>query len=275
MLGQFIFSTCNHAGLNLTAILRNTSREGKQSQRGLSTEDMHVSLKIFHVGVLEFDAPDFATIPLGGHVEVSEKTCPVLADDKREFLLIAHCKRGEGDQYFPQEHQVVYGRRESSRTTSLAYDQMPVVLGAKAKPIVLLAPKVWVSNDVNTFISFANVDNGHFDRVAETPWEITFLAQNGKRLHILTLGLKQNGCYVLDVKSALSGHVEFTDQLQMLNIVARGDGVWCVILTFVQNQRTGALALEHSLSPHYYMDGDFARVRKEAFLFPDIRGVSR
>lgn len=275
MQGQFIFSTCNHAQLSLKALLRNTSRGGAISVRGLNLADLQVSLKIFHAGVLEFDAPDFATIPSGGHVEVSENTCPIITDDKREFLLIAHCKRGGGDQYFAQEHQVVYSKRGSARTTSLAYDQMPVFSKANAKPIVLLAPKVWVSNDVNTFISFTNVDNGHFDRVAENPWEITFLGQNGKRLHALTLGLKQNGCYVLDVKSALSGHVEFTDQLQMLNIVARGDGVWCVILTFVQNQRTGALALEHSLSPHYYMDGDFARVRKEAFMFPDNRGVSR
>lgn len=277
MPGQFIFPTCNSAGLSLTALLRNTARDGTLREHGSKLGDMHVSLQIFHAGILVFNEPDFSTIPSGGHVEISETACPLLADSNKEFLLIARCKRGEGEQYFSQEHQVSYEKRGSGvKTTSLVYDQMPVV-GAKAKlkPILLLAPKVWLSNDVNTFISFANVDDSHFDRVTKNPWEITFLGQNGERLHTLALNLKQNGNYVLDVKSALSGYVKLTNQLQMLSIVARGDAISCVILTFVQNQKTGALALEHSLSPHYYMNGDFARVRNEAFLFQDDKGVSR
>jgi hypothetical protein len=59
----------------------------------------------------------------------------------------------------------------------------------------------------------------------------------------------------------------------MITVVARGDGISCVLLTFIHNKKTDALALEHSLSPHYYMTGDFSRVRKEAFLFPLERSL--
>jgi hypothetical protein len=203
--------------LRLTALLRNTARDGSLSESASNLGDMRVSLKILHAGILLFNVPDFSTIPPGGYVEISEANCPLLADDKLELLLIAHCERGEGDQYFAQEHQIVYEKRgEGIRTTSLVYDQIPIV-GAKAKPkpILLLAPKVWVSYDVNTFISFANFDDCHLYQVTKYPWELTFLGQNGEKLRTLALNREQNDNYILDVKSALAGHIELTHQLQM------------------------------------------------------------
>jgi hypothetical protein len=149
----------------------------------------------------------------------------------------------------------------------LVYDQLPV--GTNVKPILLLAPKVWLSNDVNTFISIANANDGQIDSVVTTPWKIDFFNQNGGKLHTMELDSTLNDNYLLDVKRTLSGHIDLTDKLQMINVVARGGGVACVILTFVQNKKTGALALEHSLPPYYYMNGDFKRVRNEAFLFGD------
>jgi hypothetical protein len=266
MLGQFIFHTCNHAGLKLKAILRNSLRN--ESSSDSDAKDMNVSLKIFYGGVVVFDALNFCKIPSGGYVEINEKNCPILADDEREFMLVAHCSRGEGLQYFPQEHQVVYSIRGNVRTTSLVYDQLPVS-GANFKPIVLLAPKVWLSNDVNTIISFTCSDDRNTERVAVTTWKIDILAQNGNIHRTLKLDLKQNDVYLLDVKEVLAGLVKLTDELQLINVVARGESTGCVILTFLKNKKTGALALEHSLSPHYYMNGDFDRVRHEAFLFDD------
>jgi hypothetical protein len=57
-----------------------------------------------------------------------------------------------------------------------------------------------------------------------------------------------------------------SNDLEMITILARGNSANCVLLTYIHNIKTNAIALEHSLSPHYYMTGDFARVRKEAFL---------
>src|SRR5580692_9285135 len=107
MQGQFIFATCNRAGLTLTALLRNTSRNDGKDVAGANDLDMRVGLKMFHAGQLEYECPDFATIPTGGFAEVSARNCPLLNDETREFLLLAHCRRAQDDGYFAQEHQEI------------------------------------------------------------------------------------------------------------------------------------------------------------------------
>ena len=266
MLGQFIFHTFNHANLSLKVLLRNTVRNGVLNELGSNAKNMYVSLNAYHSGILVFSKNDFCTISPGGSIELSESNCPILAYDTRDYVLVAHCKRDEGSQYFAQEHQVTYSRKGDSRTTSLVYDQSPV-LEARLKPIVLLAPKVWVSKDVNTYISIANGDY-NTNNIFETPWKIDLIAQNGKIIRSLKLNLKQKDLYFLNVKAMLTEYPDLTtDKLQMITVVAKGESSACAILTFLQNTITGALALEHSLSPHYYMNGDFNKVRKEALLF--------
>jgi hypothetical protein len=267
MLGQFIFSTCNRAGLSMTALLRNTARNDGADPANES--EMSVDLNVFHDGVLQYECADFAAIQADGFAEVSARTCPILDDESKEFLLLARCRRARDDRYFPQEHQVIYESREDGRTTSLLYDQMPVPSGPpKTNSILLLAPKVWISADVDTFITLANVGGYALGRSSGSQWQIDFLGQDGARLHSVAADLVQNGSHVIDVKEALAGRLDLTDQLTMLTVVARGETTVCAILTFLRNRKTRALALEHSLSPHYYMNGDFARVRKEAFLLP-------
>lgn len=277
MQGQFIFSTCNRADLSLTALLRNTARDhragagqGGAADGGgaaVGESDMRVGLRVFHAGVLEYERDEFATVPADGFAEVSARTCPLLGDETREFLLLARCRRGAGEGYFPQEHQVTYTSRQGGRSTSLLYDQMPIPGGApKANSILLLAPKVWISDDVDTFIALANVGGYSSGRSAGSRWQIDFLAQSGAKIHGVSVDLVQNASHLIDVKRTLAGRFEVGGALRMLTVVARGDTGMCAILTFLCNRRTRALALEHSLSPHYYMNGDFARVRKEAFL---------
>ena len=276
MQGQFIFSTCNRAGLSLTALLRNTARGERAGEGAAGESDMRVGLRVFHAGVLEYECDDFATIPADGFAEVSARTCPPLHDATREFLLLAHCRRGEGEGYFAQEHQVTYAGVHDGRSTSLLYDQMPIPGGTpKTNSILLMAPKVWISDDVDTFIALANVGGYSGGRSGGSRWQIDFLAQSGSKIHGLDLDLVQNASHLIDVKEALGGRLELGDALNMLTVVARGETGMCAILTFLCNRRTRALALEHSLSPHYYMNGDFARVRKEAFMFADAAAESR
>jgi hypothetical protein len=122
MQGQFIFSTCAAAGLRMRALLRNGARGGEPVAAGADMSEMKVSLEVFHAGVLEYESASFASIPYGDYAEVSDDTCPILADRRKEYLLIAHCRRGEGDQYFAQEHQLTYETGAGGRTTSLIYD---------------------------------------------------------------------------------------------------------------------------------------------------------
>ena len=268
MIGQFIFPTCNHAGLHVSALFKNTARDKSSDLNQQGLEDMYISLKIFRLGKILLETPNFAVIKENQFFELSAKNCPVLAEKKGELLVIAECKRGNGEQYFPQEHQIIYESIEGhEKTVSLLYDQLPITKSNfKKNTILLLAPKVWISGDVNTFICFANSSSIFGPKTKEKNCDISFLNQNGDVLHSITFHIPENDTFVLDIKKTLSGFVELTDKLQFFNVVARVDFVSCVILTIIQNEKTGALALEHSLSPHYYMDGDFQKVRKEAFL---------
>jgi hypothetical protein len=264
MIGQFIFHTSNRVGLKMKVILRNSLRSSSDLSESFDKE-MKVSLRIFCQGNLISKMENFCTIAPGDHVEITQENCKFLADDKRDFLLVAHCKRGDGLKYFPQEHQVSYAFRGHSRETYLVYDQLPAYV-EKLKTILLLAPKVWISTDFNTIISFAN-SNDLEVIPAKNSWVIDFLAQDGSIIRSIRRDFIQNDVYQLNVKSELLGYIKITDKLEMISVVARGESVGCVILTFIKNERTGALALEHSLSPHYYINGDFDRVRAEAFLF--------
>ena len=68
MQGQFIFPTCNSAGLSLTALLRNTARDGSLSESTSNFGEIYCALKIFKAGILLFDTPSFCTIPAGGGI---------------------------------------------------------------------------------------------------------------------------------------------------------------------------------------------------------------
>ncbi len=265
MIGQFIFHTSNRAGLKMKALLKNSIRNYTNLSDSFDGE-IEVSLRIFNQGNLISDLQKFCTIPPGGYVEISEHNCPLLSDDQRDFLLIAYCKRGGGSKYFPQEHQVSYSLRDSPRETHLVYDQLPAYV-ENPKTILLLAPKVWLSDDFNTILTFANSSDLHEGRTTTKPWKIDFMGKDGSIIRTIHRELIQNDVYQLDVKAELQGYLKITEKLEMITVVARGQATGCVILTFIKNEKTGALALEHSLSPHYYMNGNFDRVRSEAFLF--------
>ncbi|MBT8551988.1 hypothetical protein G6731_08485 [Polynucleobacter paneuropaeus] len=233
-------------------------------------EDMHVSLKIFQAGEIVFEDPNFATIKENKFLELSSNTCPKIEDNQNESLVLAQCRRADGEHYFAQEHQLIYESRiGGNRTASLLYDQLPITNSTpKTNSILLLAPKAWLSNHVNTFICFANSNSALGYRPVKKNCFISFLKQNGEILHTAKFNLHENDTFILDVKKTLLGLIDgLDDNLQFINIVARVDFAACVILTIIQNEKTGALALEHSLSPHYYMDGDFSKVRREAFIF--------
>ncbi len=264
MQGQFVFATAHGAGLGVRALLRNTVR-GAQAGQAAGIADMQVGLKVWHQGAVVDERPAFATIAPGGFVELSQSSCPVLADRSRDYLVSAHCRRGPEDQYFAQEHQLVY--EGGNRTTSLLYDQLPIPQGKiRVNSILLLAPKVWVGGSLDTYICIADI--GATGGVERSRWNFEVFGQDGARLHTFAREFAVNGAYVIDMKRELAATDAVSGPPRLLTVTARGETVGAAILTFVRNLETQALALEHSLSPHYYMNGDFARVRREAFVLP-------
>lgn len=132
-------------------------------------------------------------------------------------------------------------------------------------PIVLIASKIWVSELLNTYVVFANAS----ESIAkpQEPLVLHIMAQDGSVIFKEVRNEKYNSCWIFDVKSAVQDKLALGKTPLSLTVVARGGSSNYVITTFVRNEEFGSIALEHSLSPHYYFTGDRRRVRKEALMF--------
>ena len=261
MIGQFIFPTCEAAALSVAAYLRNTPRDTTSQP-----VDISVELLVFQQGQLIVHEADFGHIPFGGVLEVSERTCASLSPVGTERLVVARCRTPDAsDSYFAQEHHLSYENARTGVFDSLLYDQLPLVKpGRRASPIVLLAPKAWISADVNSYVAFSNVGASEEVVSQAEPLVVSVLATSGEVLCTQTYDEPQNSVLLFDVRAALAGRRCHSGRPELVNVVARGGSSMYAIMTFVINQATGNFALEHSLSPHYYVTEGLPRVRAEA-----------
>ncbi len=264
MLGQFVFGTAASIGLSVKALLRNTERGD-----GISETDhalIQVGLKIFEDGSLVFEQDRFGEIPIGGSLEISATTCPAVADGKSDRVVLANCSLpNDGTKYFAQEHQLIYTDKKTGKFTHLLYDQRPYRRPTDhASPIVVLAPKMWVGRDVNSYLLFANTWDTAEVRNQEQPLVITVLTPSGKILYTEERRERFNSTWIFDVKKAIRDKFELTDQPLFLNAVVRGGASGYAITAFMKNEKTGNLSLEHSLPPPYYLSGGMESVRREA-----------
>ena len=265
MQGQFIYATSRSAGLRVNAIIRNTSRVLDSISE---QSDMRVELLIFQNGKQTYHNKSYCTVKHGAFLEINEKNLPLSANLDHEGLIIVRCTRGEGDGYFPQEHQLNYESiTNPSKVASVVYDQLPVISSGAAKPrsILLLASKVWLSSKLNTYISFANSTPSESGK--NVVWNISLFDCSGSLVLDFQLNNAENDAHILSVKDMLNKMIPFSGEIEMYTLVARGEAISSVLLTFLKDEATGNIAVEHSLSPHYYMNGDFTKIRKEAFIF--------
>lgn len=265
MQGQFIYATSRAAGLRVNSIIRNTTRVlDSVSEKS----DLYVSLLAFQNGEEIYSKQNYGVIKHGDFLEINETDLPLSAAMESECLIVVICTRGDEGGYFSQEHQLNYESIENpSRRASVVYDQLPVISGALAKPrpILLLASKIWTSSKLNTYISFTNFTPNQSSK--NTTWNISLLDCSGTLIREFLLSNPENSAMILSVKDILGEGVLFLDDIKMYTLVARGDAVSSVLLTFLKDETSESFAVEHSLSPHYYINGDFSRVRKEAFIF--------
>lgn len=264
-IGQFIIPACAEGNVRIRAFLRNTQRLGEGFPLPLRKLGMPVELRIFRDGVLIEHDPAFARIPLNGVVEISDATCPALAGDQRGILIVARCSLpSDGPTYFGQEHQLCYESAKSSSLASVLYDQLPVIVGDRPQSqIVLLAPKAWVGRNHNAFVVFASTNSRLDSSEQERPLDVTVLDADGNVVASETISARHNAPVVVDVRKMV-GTDQLSEAPRLLNVVAKGGAAQFAIVTFVVNDATGNMALEHSLSPHYYVSTGLDTVRAHA-----------
>lgn len=275
MLGQFIIPTCAPAGLRMRAYMRNTLRVGESCPPELRRQGISVDLRVFANGALRYHEPQFAKVPFDGVQEISEATCPALSGDQAGILIVARCSLPSGDDaYFAQEHQLFCESPRTGAFNSLLYDQIPVTKPNRTPPpIILVAPKTWAGTSLNSYVAFASTNSTLDSRPQGRPLTVSVLDERGTVLVRKDQELSENSVFLFDVRAAVRERLEMTDVPRFFTVVARGGASSFAIMTFVVNEATGNVALEHSLSPHYYMSGDQRRVRDEALRSPVLDGA--
>lgn len=270
--GDFIVPHCAQAGLRMKAYLRNTLRVGESVPPDAREKGMGVELRVFCNGSLVHHDLEFAHVPLDGIKEISETTCAALKGSHDGLLVVARCSlESATNGYFAQEHQLMFERAGSSAFGTVLYDQIPVMpKGRQPTPIILLAPKAWISSSLNTFIAFAST-SGQLESGAQArPLTVKMLDAEGNTLHSGEYPMFDNTTFLMNVREMVGGKLAAGNAPSFLTVTARGGAGAYAIMAFMVNERTGNVALEHSLSPHYYVSGDLRRVREEALRFPPI-----
>jgi hypothetical protein len=231
---------------------------------------MTVALRVYEEGAIVFDDPEFARIGLNDTFEVAKESCPELSRDRAtaERLVVADCTLGDERGTFSQEHQLVYENPANGFLSGLLYDQRPAPKpGSAPSPIILMAPKVWVSRRINTLIAFASASPLEPPGLEDQPLEITVFSGDGRVIATCSKRKPRNSVWILDVRELVEASVSLTDEPMFLTVAGRGGAGCYAITTFVVVDSSGTFALEHSLPPPYYTNGDMRRVRREANLF--------
>ena len=269
MIGQFIIPNCAAAGLRVKALVRNTHNAGSSVPLELRSAGLSVELRVYRDGELIRHTPDFLQLPLNGVGEVSDDTCSELATSQKNILIVARCSlASRTNDYFPQEHQLLFHSPETGAHSSLLYGQLPVPGSDRpSSPIVLLAPKVWIGAHINTFVVFASTNSKLQGDAQSRPLAISLHDQDGEVIVERNQILRNNATFVIDVKKEIRKATVTPSRPQLFSLTAKGGSGSFAIMSFIKNERTGNFALEHSLSPHYYVAGDLKRIRDEALVF--------
>lgn len=258
-VGQFLFSTCRAGNVRVRAYLRNTSRDpGRTCPAG----SLELTVEVWHQQRRLDSLRREAVIPPDGFFLLDERDFGASLPATGECLFKVYCRRAaETPGYFAQEHQVVYEDVESGKHCSVLYDQLPILPPlAVPTPIVLLAPKAWVGRHMNSYVIFA----GGSEARAGGSLSIHAFAEDGRRLATREAVLAANDAFVFDCRREL-GIDDATPRF--VNIFAHGGCSSYAISTLVKNELSHNVGIEHSLSPHYYISGNRARVRDDVVAF--------
>lgn len=253
----------------MKAIIRNTLRRNSDEERRIRQFGMQVDLEFFCDGKSLLKAENYRTLQLNEWLVLDEDAfSEIKSVQGAEVLIVATSTLDKATKgFFSQEHQVTYTNEKTGFSSTLLYDQLPILATGKTpNPIVLLAPKCWVGKGLDTYVVFANSIPGLPGPEIQT---ITFYIINdlGEIVATHQETIKSNGVFVYSLREKLPPHLLSDTEVKFYSVSASGGQSSITISTFVVNQASGCFALEHSLSPHYYLSGDLRKIRSEALVF--------
>lgn len=267
-MAEFFYSTCLASGALTTSYIRNTNRSNR-SAKTIVKHSLMAELKVYHAGHLVLQNTPQEILP-GGYLKVSEeqiRNSLSTPDLKMSDLLISinlNKKNDPKDSFFSQEHQVVYTDAHKESSCSLLYDQMPIP-STSGTPIVLLAPKIWLRPGTEVFLIVANRSNSTDTQTRDLKFGL--YSTQGHCLTTWACEEIRNSVKIFAIHDIIEKQTPQAKSGQFFNIFGYGGSSAYVLYTIIKDKATGNMAVEHSLSPHYYFSGDRSQVRQDVVSF--------
>ena len=240
---------------------------------------MSIDVSILSKGEIIYAVENYASLALGESLKVHQSDFDILNNSNiYEFTFVFNCYFKNNKTFIPQEHQVMYTDNKHHKYATVLYDQFPDIPNLpsndkKIHPIILMAPKIWVSTNINTYVLLSCINEDALDAKKTYPFKVDILNEQGEILVTKNLN-SYNENTVIDVKALLNNTIVLSQEVTFFTLVAKGGGNGSTVInTLIQNTKTSSLALEHSLYPAYYSSGNRGRIRKDALNFDAYQGT--
>jgi len=258
--GRFIFSDLAELCLEkFDCVLVNSL---KKMNSKISNKSYSVDIQVFQKGML---VNSIKNIIIAHGQTYSLKENNHLETNAHHINTTYVCDITLGDKqdqtYFAQEHYIKYGFKNNY--SSLLFEQQPFsAQNTNYSPVTVLANKVAVSNDLNSYIIFNNAKETLSPDNREKPIHISLLNTEGAIIAKTQLEILPNSTSILNIKDLLSkNNISNFKETLFLNCIAKGGNSLFSIYTLVINEKSKSLGIEHSLAPIYYIDGNLKNIR--------------
>jgi hypothetical protein len=246
--------------------LRNTARVHGSGEKQKAAERLLVDLRAYRRGELVYASANFGAIPPGGTLVVREQdlALPAAGDVKAEdeFLVVARVRAEGSESFASQEHHLVYTHAASKTQAHLLYDQQPARAPDAARaPVVFLMPKIWIGDDISTYVLVCNTWDVAEAQPQAQPVRFSLLDERGLEVSSWEHTFFYNEAKAFDLRARVGRRAGAKPRF--FNLVGRGGASSFVLFAVVRNLKSNHFAVEHSLPPLYYMDGPMAAVRSQ------------
>lgn len=262
IIENFLFASGFSFGLDFSVIVRNSPGQTELDPENVtinSAENVISSfdLLIYFEGELLYKKENYAAIPYHGFYELKSSQIEFNFDRNKDYLVVVRGnKERDNDKTISREYVINYQNVAfPKRKAMVIFDAFPHFENKKSyNPITLLAHKCWVSSEVDCAIYFCNINSGvEYKTKSSKPLVISILSEAGEVVAKHEAEIWLNSIYKFEVKKHLPQSILLDKNLKFFNAIAAGHDAQFSIFTVLRNNVSGALAMEHSLSPYYYL----------------------
>lgn len=258
--GALFVPTLNRLDSKLCAIINNYNRPHYQ----VSGEDVGYKIKVFSGSKLIIEKEEEILKPQ----EFKRFDFDNLfnLDKNQEYLFCCDFSlKKTVDASFVREHQVIYKNAKNNKFGTVVFENLPKA-GKAPATIICIAHKCFISDEINAIICLGIREPHGSDIASEAVLEYVLLDEKGNQASQNKVKVLTNSTYYIDIKKEEEKFLKSkSDKMRFYTLGLRVHNARCILYTALLNEKTGNMAIEHSLAPLYYTESkDLGEIRKTA-----------